>query len=111
HHAQPVLSAGRELSRAAMAMILVHGRGASAQSILQLAHELQRDDVAYLAPQAAGHTWYPHSFLAPIDQNEPFLGSALALLGSVVDDVLRAGVAAERLMLLGFSQGACLTSE
>jgi predicted esterase len=92
-------------------MILVHGRGATAESILQLARELDRPDFAYLAPQAAGHTWYPHSFLAPIEENQPWLSSALGLLASAVERVLGAGIPAERLLLLGFSQGACLTLE
>ncbi len=111
HHGQPVMRAGRDIADAAATMILIHGRGATADSILQLAHEFQRDDFAYLAPQAARSTWYPQSFLAPIAQNEPFLSSALALFDTIVEEVLAAGVAAERLMLLGFSQGACLTTE
>ncbi|HEU5208623.1 MAG TPA: hypothetical protein VFU06_04360, partial [Longimicrobiales bacterium] len=111
HRGQPVRTAGSDIGNAAAAMILIHGRGATADSILQLTAELHRDDFAYLAPQAAGFTWYPQSFLAPIEQNEPFLGSALAFLGSVVDRVLQSGIPSERLMLLGFSQGACLTTE
>ncbi len=111
HSGQPVLSAGRALADADVAMILVHGRGASAEDILGLAGELDSPDVAYLAPQAAGHTWYPYSFLAPIAQNEPYLSSALALLGTVVERVTAGGIPPERLVLLGFSQGACLTLE
>jgi predicted esterase len=106
-----VVTAGRPLSEARAVMILVHGRGASAESILGLAGELDRPAFAYLAPQAAGHTWYPYSFLAPLEQNEPHLSSALALLGSVVDQAAEAGIPPERLMLAGFSQGACLTVE
>jgi len=78
---------------------------------LQLARALDRDDVAYLAPQAAGNTWYPFSFLAPLERNEPYLGSALGKLASVVEGVLDAGIPAEKVLLLGFSQGACLTLE
>ena len=111
HGGQRILAAGAPLAEARAAMVLVHGRGATAESILQLAEELDRPGFAYLAPQAAGFTWYPYSFLAPIQQNEPYLGSALALVGAVVDHVIGAGVPAERLMLLGFSQGACLTLE
>lgn len=111
HRGQPVVRAGRGVADAAATMIMIHGRGATAESILQLAHELQRKDFAYVAPQAAGYTWYPQSFLAPIEQNQPFLDSALALVDSVVEDLLGAGVSPERLMLLGFSQGACLTTE
>lgn len=92
-------------------MVLVHGRGASAESILQLAGGLDNPDFAYLAPQAAGHTWYPYSFLAPLERNEPWLSSALRLLDASVEQAAGAGVPLERIMLLGFSQGACLTLE
>ncbi|NLG61052.1 MAG: phospholipase [Candidatus Cloacimonetes bacterium] len=111
HRDQPVRTAGRDIADAAAVMILIHGRGATAESILQLAAELDRDDFAYLAPQAAGFTWYPQSFLAPIEENEPYLSSALSFVRSVVDRVLESGIPSERLMLLGFSQGACLTTE
>lgn len=111
HRDQPVRTAGRDIADAAAVMILIHGRGATAESILQLAAELDRDDFAYLAPQAAGFTWYPRSFLAPIEENEPYLSSALNFVRSVVDRVLESGIPSERLMLLGFSQGACLTTE
>jgi len=109
HQGQPGVTAGRPPGEAEAAMILVHGRGASAESILDLAQTLDRPGFAYLAPQASDNTWYPYSFLAPVEQNEPWLGSALALLASVVECVLSAGIPSERLMLLGFSQGACLT--
>lgn len=111
HRGQPVLTAGRDIADARGVMILSHGRGATAESILQLAAALDHDGFAYFAPQAAGNTWYPQSFLAPIEQNEPFLSSALAFLARVVEHVLGTGTPPERLMLLGFSQGACLTSE
>lgn len=81
---------GRPLDEASAAMILVHGRDGSAEGILQLARELGRPDVAYLAPSAAGNTWYPYSFLAPLERNEPYLSSALRLVGSAVDGVLAA---------------------
>jgi len=90
---------------------MVHGRGASAESILSLAGEFTADGLTFIAPQAANNTWYPFSFLEPIERNEPFLSSALAILGQLVAQVERAGVAAERIALLGFSQGACLASE
>jgi predicted esterase len=96
---------------ARLAMILVHGRGASAEDILGLARELGRDDVAYLAPQAAGNTWYPYSFLAPIEKNEPGLTSALGVLGQLVSTLADQGLPAERVGFLGFSQGACLSLE
>jgi predicted esterase len=90
---------------------MVHGRGGSARDILGLAGELGLDDVLYVAPQAAGNTWYPYSFLSPIAQNEPWLGSALKHLGRMVDDLGGEGLPAERVALLGFSQGACLSLE
>jgi predicted esterase len=111
HANGPVLTAGRPLAEAEAAVILVHGRGASAEDILTLAGELRRPDLAYLAPQAAGHTWYPYSFLAPMERNEPGLSSGLALLGRLVERLAAAGIPAERTVLLGFSQGACLTLE
>jgi predicted esterase len=97
-------------------MILVHGRGATAESILTLTAEFQAsgfDDsgFAYLAPQAAGNTWYPYSFLAPMAHNEPGLSSGLRVIAGLIDHVTAAGIAHERLILLGFSQGACLTLE
>src|SRR5262245_65459948 len=90
---------------------MLHGRGASADDILELARELAFPGFAYLAPQAAGYTWYPYSFLAPIAQNEPYLSSALAVVASVVAEIEQAGIPAERIGILGFSQGACLASE
>jgi len=92
-------------------MILVHGRGADAESILELADFLPHPEMIYLAPQAHGHTWYPYSFLSPISQNEPGLSSALRILADLVAEVQAAGIPAERLILAGFSQGACLASE
>ena len=111
HQGQPVLSAGEPLERARAAMVLVHGRGATAQDILTLAAELDQPGFAYLAPQAANNTWYPYSFLAPIERNEPYLSSALATLGQVLAHITAAGIPAEHTILLGFSQGACLASE
>ncbi|MCC6316713.1 MAG: dienelactone hydrolase family protein [Gemmatimonadaceae bacterium] len=96
---------------AARAVIMVHGRGASAQDILTLAAPLGLDDALLLAPQANGHTWYPFSFLAPMAQNEPGITSGIALLESLVRQVESDGVPASRIALLGFSQGACLTTE
>lgn len=112
HRGQPVLAAGAPLSpEVPGAVVMVHGRGATAESILELAAEFRRPDLAYLAPQAAGFAWYPYSFLAPLPQNEPWLTSALGLLGSVLDHLEEQGVPPERTVLLGFSQGACLASE
>lgn len=92
-------------------MILLHGRGASADDILSLAEHFMREDVAYLAPDAAGHTWYPLPFMNPVERNEPYLSSALRLIGTTVKSVEAEGVPADRIVILGFSQGACLTSE
>lgn len=111
HGSQPVLTAGRPLREAPAAMILLHGRGASAEDILGLADALDRPDFAYLAPQAAAHTWYPYGFMNPIAQNQPWLDSALARVAAVLEMTGAAGVAPERVVLLGFSQGACLTLE
>ncbi len=111
HTNTPVLHTGTPLVAARGAVILLHGRGASAEDILTLASPLHRDGLAYLAPQAAGHTWYPQSFLAPREQNEPFLSSALAKVGAVVAQAEAAGVTRDRIVIAGFSQGACLTTE
>jgi len=92
-------------------MLMVHGRGATAESILMMAGELDRAGFAYLAPQAAGDTWYPYSFLAPISSNEPWLSSALGAVGDALALIEEAGIPAERTILLGFSQGACLALE
>jgi len=111
HQGQPILTAGKPLAQAKAAMILVHGRGATAESILALAGEFKQPDFAYLAPQAAGNTWYPYSFLAPLADNEPNLSSALAALAAALAEVERGGVPVEKTILAGFSQGACLALE
>jgi phospholipase/carboxylesterase len=111
HGGQPVLAAGAPLDRARAVMIMVHGRGASAEDILSLSEELPDSGMAYLAPQAAGSVWYPQTFLSPIAANEPGLSSALEVVAAVESRVKEAGIPAERLVLLGFSQGACLVLE
>jgi len=111
HQGQPVLRAGAPLERAKAAMIMVHGRGATAESILTLAPEFDQPEFAYLAPQAAGNTWYPYSFMSPIPNNEPGISSGMAALAAVLAAVQAAGIPAERTILLGFSQGACLAAE
>ena len=111
HRGQPVLTAGAPLEQAQAAVILVHGRGATAPDILGLAPLLAVPDVALLAPQAASNTWYPYSFLMPLAQNEPWLTSALAALASLVARVEQAGMPAEQIVIGGFSQGACLAAE
>jgi phospholipase/carboxylesterase len=111
HRGQPVLAAGRALAEAEAAMVMVHGRGGSAEDILGLSAELRRPELAYVAPQAAGSSWYPFSFMAPMEQNEPGLSSGLELLGDLVAHLKKGGIPAERIFLLGFSQGACLSLE
>ena len=102
---------GPSPAAARLTMILVHGRGASAADILGVAGEIGADDVAYVAPDAPGRTWYPYSFLVPLEQNEPQLSSALDTLHRIVADLGRQGVTTDRIGLLGFSQGACLSLE
>lgn len=111
HQGQPLLFAGEKLEQARAAMIMIHGRGASAESILMLAEEFKQPEFAFLAPQAEGGTWYPNRFLAPTASNEPWLSSALAVVDSVVAQANAAGIPNERIVLLGFSQGACLALE
>jgi phospholipase/carboxylesterase len=111
HRNQPVLTAGPSPTDARLTMILVHGRGATAEDILALAAELNAGDVACIAPQAAGGSWYPYSFMVPVQKNEPGLSSALGVLSRLIDGLITGGVASERIALLGFSQGACLTLE
>ena len=92
-------------------MVLLHGRGAAAEDILTLVGELNNPDFAYLAPQAAAFTWYPERFMEPIERNEPWLTSALAFVSRIVQGVEESDIPAERTILLGFSQGACLALE
>jgi predicted esterase len=111
HRGQPILRRGPDPASAERTVILVHGRGASAADILSLAAEFRLPHVAYVAPEAAGHTWYPYSFLAPMSDNEPFLSSALGVLEHIIRDLWQQQVGPERIALLGFSQGACLSLE
>jgi predicted esterase len=111
HQGQPVRRSGEQLEHARAAVVMVHGRGGSADDILTLSGEMGVPGFAYLAPQAAGNSWYPHSFLSPIAQNEPGISSGLAAIAGVLETIERAGIPAERVMLLGFSQGACLSLE
>ena len=106
-----MLHRGAPLDPSRAVMIMAHGRGASPEDILGLAGALRHPEFTYLAPTAANNTWYPYSFLTEIAKNEPWLSSALDVLGSLVDDVAARGVPRERIVLLGFSQGACLSGE
>lgn len=103
--------AGAPLEGAKVAVVMLHGRGATAESILDLAEPLATPGVAYLAPRAAGGSWYPYRFMEPIQRNEPHLSAALATVGEAIQQLVAAGVPAERIVLLGFSQGACLALE
>lgn len=111
-HSKNIITAGRKLKEARKAIVMLHGRGASALDIIMsLTKYLHVDDYAVLAPEATNHTWYPYSFLVPPGQNEPWLTSALALIDSAVGEIQSAGIAKNNIYFAGFSQGACLTLE
>lgn len=110
-HSKKIITVGKKTTEAKKALIMVHGRGGSAEDILTLANYLEVGDYALLAPQATGSTWYPYSFLMPPEKNEPGLSSALSVLKEVVADVEADGISRENIYFLGFSQGACLTLE
>ena len=111
HGGQPVVSAGAPLAPGQSVVIAVHGRNATPHSILALVPALGRPAITFLAPAAAGGSWYPYSFMAETSTNEPGLSSALQTLGDLVDRVVASGVEQRRIVLLGFSQGACLSAE
>lgn len=111
HAGQPIVQAGAPLGQARAAVIMVHGRNAAPENILDLVPSLARPTLTYLAPAAAGRTWYPYSFMADIATNEPGLSSALRMLEGLVERIEAAGVPKSKIVMLGFSQGACLTSE
>jgi predicted esterase len=111
HAGQTVVEAGAPLGQARAAVIMVHGRGAGPADILGLVPALGRPNLAYLAPAAANHTWYPYSFMADMAGNEPGISSGLAVLESLVARIEAARIPRSRIVLLGFSQGACLSSE
>jgi len=111
HDPTRVLVAGVPLDRARAAVVLLHGRGSSADDIAGLAPVIGLDRIAYLAPEATGHTWYPQRFIAPLEANEPWLSSALEVVGALVARAGSAGIPAARTVVAGFSQGACLALE
>lgn len=111
HAGQPLLTAGPDIEEAGAVLLLLHGRGATAQSVLSLYEALGLERMSAVAPEAAGRTWYPNSFLAPLESNQPFLDSALRRVESIVSGLLTRGVRTDRIALLGFSQGACLALE
>jgi predicted esterase len=107
---QPLRSWGRPLGDGRAVVIMVHGRGAAPENILELAPLLDAADVTFLAPAAAGNTWYPFGFMSPIEKNEPGISSAISVVHDLVEQCVAAGTPTERIVLLGFSQGACLAS-
>lgn len=111
HGQESPLVAGVPLAQARLALVLVHGRGGSAEGMLPIARAARADDAALIAPRALDGSWYPNRFLAPFESNEPYLSSALASLQRAIDAVVAAGIDHERIMLVGFSQGACLSLE
>jgi predicted esterase len=111
HRGQPVLRAGADFGAAKAAMIMLHGRGADAADILGLSDVIGHKDIVYIAPEAAGHSWYPYSFLAPVTRNEPGRSSALGVISLLVRTLGEAKLPPEKIAILGFSQGACLATE
>lgn len=110
-HTNNIHTSGKEISEAKKALILIHGRGGNAQDILNLAGHLNVQDFALFAPQATGNTWYPNSFLAEPEKNEPQLSSAIKILENLLKEINSEGISSENIFILGFSQGACLTLE
>lgn len=110
-HTKQVIKAGKQTGEATKALVMLHGRGGSAEDILGLAQYLPVNDFALFAPQATNNTWYPYSFLAAPKDNEPWLSGALAVVNDVVADIQATGIKTENIYFLGFSQGACLTLE
>lgn len=112
HHShEQTVWRGRIVEDASIAAMLVHGRGDSARGISQLADVLPLDDAVIAAPQATGNTWYPYSFLAPLAMNEPGLSSGISVIGDIVDQLVERGLPSSAIVLIGFSQGACLVAE
>lgn len=110
-HGKNIFSAGKNIRDAGNVLIMLHGRGGSAEDILSLAQYFSLEDCTLLAPQATNNTWYPYSFLSPPLQNEPWLSSALSLLKEIVNDIKLQKISEENTYFLGFSQGACLMLE
>lgn len=111
HAGQRLVSAGAPLKQARLAAVMLHGRGGGPEDMIGLARHLALADLAVLAPEAAGRSWWPDSFLAPLAANEPGLGSGLGVVAALLDDLARQGFGSERIVLVGFSQGACLAVE
>ncbi|WP_099826895.1 alpha/beta hydrolase [Oceaniglobus indicus] len=111
HGGQRLISAGAPPAGARLAVVMIHGRGGSPEDMIGLADHLALPDLAVLAPEAGGRSWWPDSFLAPLAANEPGLGSGLSVVEALLDDLQAAGFGPERVALVGFSQGACLAVE
>src|SRR5262245_8182799 len=111
HANQPVVYAGTAIEDAAVAMIMVHGRGGAPEGILDLSNAINRPRVAYVAPAAHGGTWYPFPFISPRERNEPGISSGLSVIESLITSLIDRGFAPHKIAILGFSQGACLSSE
>ncbi len=111
HNISPVFTIGADLSSAKAVLVMVHGRGASAESVLELSQYFRQEGLIFIAPQASGNLWYPYSFLMPIEQNEPGLTSSLQRITDIIDFCAESGIPEEKIMLLGFSQGASLSME
>lgn len=110
-HSKSYITTGKKLGEARKALVLIHGRGATAEDIIGLGNEFNAKEFAFVAPQATNYTWYPYSFLAPVKQNEPWLTSAIKLIDDVVADIRVSGITDNNIFFAGFSQGACLTLE
>ncbi|MEJ1237105.1 dienelactone hydrolase family protein [Chryseolinea sp. T2] len=110
-HQKKIVRAGQPLDKATKALVMLHGRGGTAEDILGLAREFNLKDFALIAPQATNYTWYPFSFMAPVKQNEPWITSAVQIVDETVEEIRKAGIKDENIYFMGFSQGACLTLE
>jgi phospholipase/carboxylesterase len=110
-HQKQIITAGTPLAQAKGALVLLHGRGGTARNIISLASEFNITDLAIVAPQATNQSWYPYSFMAPVEENQPALDSALEVIGQAVEDIIAAGIPTDKIYFAGFSQGACLTLE
>src|SRR5688572_30612587 len=108
-HIKKILTAGKTLDQTDKVLVMIHGRGSTAENILSLSGQLDVNEFCLIAPQASNNTWYPFSFMTPPVQNEPWLSAALSILKEVVMEIEESGVRSEDIYFLGFSQGACLT--
>jgi phospholipase/carboxylesterase len=110
-HSQNIITAGKDISEAKKALVMLHGRGGNAQEFLSLANQFDVSEFSLFAPQATNSSWYPHSFLANPAENEPWLSSALKILSNLLEEIKSKGIASENIYFTGFSQGACLAAE